>query len=43
MLLRVSVLLNHHQALAVCASLKLQYWCRLIYFVIKLFDHVAAY
>ena len=28
--------------LAVCASLKLQYWCQLIYCVIKLFGRVAA-
>jgi len=28
---------------AVCASLKLQYWCRLKYFVIKLFGRVAAW
>jgi len=27
----------------VCASLKLQYWRQLIYFVIELFGHVAAY
>jgi hypothetical protein len=27
----------------VCASLKLQYWCQLIYFVIKLFGRVTAY
>jgi len=26
----------------VCASLKLQYWCQLIYFVIELFGHVAV-
>jgi len=25
------------------ASLKLQYWCQLIYFVIKLFGRVAVY
>ena len=25
------------------ASLKLQFWCRLIYFVIELFGRVAAY
>jgi len=27
----------------VCASLKLQYWCHLKYFVIELFGRVAAY
>ena len=27
----------------VCASLKLQYWCQLKYFVIELFGRVAAY
>jgi hypothetical protein len=27
----------------VCASLKLQYWCPLKYYVIKLFGRVAAY
>jgi hypothetical protein len=27
----------------VCASLKLQHWCQLIYFVIELFGGVAAY
>ena len=25
----------------VCASIKLQYWCQLKYFVIELFGHVA--
>jgi len=29
--------------LAACASLKLQYWCQLIYCVIKLFGRVAVY
>jgi len=28
--------------LAVCASLKLQYWCQLKYFVINLFGRVAT-
>jgi hypothetical protein len=28
---------------AVCASIKLRFWCQLIYFVIKLFGHVATY
>jgi ribosomal protein S26 len=27
---------------AVCATLKLQYWCQLKYYVIKLFGRVAA-
>jgi hypothetical protein len=29
--------------LTVCALLKLEYWCQLKYFVIKLFGRVAAY
>jgi len=29
--------------LAVCASLKSQYWCQLIYFFIKLFSRISAY